>query len=79
MRLSLGLIMKDEIDQFKRILDAYHWMFDEIVVAVDEKISEFEEVAKAYPAVAFKIIPYIWKDDFADKRNLVHNNVTGDY
>lgn len=79
MKLSLGLIMQSEIDQFKRILDSYHWMFDEVVVAVDEKLPEFEEVAKAYPKTSFKIIPYVWKDDFGDKRNVVHKNVTGDY
>ena len=79
MRLSLGMIFKDEVNQFKRILDSYHWMFDEVVVAVDENREAFQEIAKAYEKLNIKILPYTWINDFADKRNFVHKNITGDY
>lgn len=77
MRLSLGLILKDELGQFKRILNDYYQYFDEVIVAVDDKLPEFQDIAKDYPNV--KILPYIWINDFSDKRNLVHKTITGEY
>ena len=79
MRLSLAMIFKDEVDQFKRIMDAYGSLFDEVVVAVDYKIAEFKEVAKSYPMVSTKVLPYTWCKDFSHKRNFVAYHVTGDY
>ena len=77
MKLSLGLIAKNEVSDFSRILKDYATYFDEIVIAVDEDLVGFKEAAKGYPQV--KIIPYIWQDDFSHKRNLIHKAITGDY
>ena len=77
MKLSLALIFKDEVDQFKRIVNLYQKYFDEIVVAVDDKVDEFIDVSKANQQI--KVIPYLWVNDFAAKRNFVHSHITGDY
>jgi glycosyltransferase involved in cell wall biosynthesis len=78
MKLSLGMIFKDETSQFKRILNAYGHLFDEIVIAVDDRISDFKEIASSYPSMNIKIFPYSWCNDFAHKRNFVAYHVTGD-
>lgn len=78
MKLSLGMIFKDETKQFKRILDAYGKIFDEIVIAVDDKFQEFKEIADGYPSLTIKILPYTWCNDFAHKRNFVSYHITGD-
>lgn len=79
MKLSLGMIFKDEVKQFSRILSSYGGLFDEIVIAVDERISEFKDIANSYPDLNIKILPYTWCNDFAHKRNFVAYHVTGDF
>ena len=78
MKLSLGMIFKDEVKQFQRILDSYGSLFDEVVIAVDDRISEFKEVAASHPNLSVKILPYSWCNDFSHKRNFVHYHITGD-
>lgn len=78
MKLSLALIMKDEVKQFQRILASYGSIFDEVVVAVDDRISEFKDVANSYPNIEIKVLPYKWINDFSHKRNFVAYHVTGD-
>lgn len=78
MRLSLAMIFKDEVAQFKRIMDSYSSLFDEVVIAVDDKILEFQEIASKYPEKQIKILPYTWCNDFSHKRNFVAYHVTGD-
>ena len=78
MRLSLCMIFKDETKQFQRILASYGPLFDEIVIAVDDKIAEFKEIASSYPTLEVKILPYTWINDFAHKRNFVAYHCTGD-
>ena len=77
MKLALGLIAKDEVEQFQRIVKDYQMFFDEIVVAVDDRIDEFKTIAKDFPQV--KILEYKWINDFADKRNFVHSHINSDY
>lgn len=83
MKLSLGMIFKDEIDQFRRIVSTYLHIFDEVVVAVDKDINLFQEYAKevlvGHEGKTIKVLPYTWINDFSDKRNFVHKNITGDY
>lgn len=74
--LSLAMIFKDETNQFQRILASYGPIFDEIVIAVDEKFNEFKEIADSYPSLNIKILPYSWCRDFGHKRNFVANHVT---
>jgi len=78
MRLSLAMIFKDETKQFQRILASYGSIFDEIVIAVDDKIQEFKDIANSYPSLEIKVLPYTWQNDFAHKRNFVAYHVTGD-
>ena len=78
MKLSLGMIFKDEVAQFRRIMESYGSLFNEVVIAVDDKFSEFKEVADSYPSMKIKILPYTWCNDFGAKRNLVHYHVTGE-
>lgn len=78
MKLSLGMIYKDEVKEFKRILSSYGSLFDEIVIAVDERFNDFKEVADSYANLNIKILPYSWCSDFAHKRNFVQYHVTGD-
>ena len=79
MTLSLGMIFRNEADQFERIMRDYHWLFDEVVIAVDEDIEKFNIIAKNYPKISFKILPFVWVNDFGKKRQLVHENITSDY
>lgn len=78
MRLSLGLIMKDELKEFKRIVTDYGHLFDEIVVAVDYNFHDFKDIANSFPNLDIKVLPYTWCNDFGAKRNFVHYHVTGD-
>lgn len=78
MKLSLGMIFKDEIEQFNRILNQYGSLFDEIVIAVDDKLKDFKRIAELYPSLNIKILPYSWCNDFAHKRNFVAYHITGD-
>lgn len=72
------MIFKDEVDQFERIMSAYSGLFDEVVIAVDFKISEFKKIAEKYPSKTIKILPYTWQNDFSHKRNFVAYHITGD-
>lgn len=75
MTLALGLIVKDEIEEFERIINDYGKYFDEIVAAVDKDIDKFKE----FESDKIRIYPYDWKDDFADKRNFVDKKINSDY
>ena len=76
--ISLGMIAKDEVGDFRRILATYAPHFDEVVVAVDEKIDEFNEIAKPYGSKV-RVIPYKWCDDFSHKRNFVASEIRTHY
>ncbi len=73
--LALNLIVKDELDDVKRILNDYRELFDEIVVAVDMNYAEFEKLADD----KVKIFRYNWISDFANKRNFVASKTESDY
>lgn len=72
------MIFKDEVNEFKRILATYGSLFDEVVIAVDDRFNDFKEVADSYPTMSIKILPYTWASDFGAKRNFVHYHITGD-
>lgn len=78
MKLSLGMIFKDEVKQFERIVNDYGKLFDEIVIAVDYNFNEFKAIANANPNIKIKILPYVWQNDFSHKRNFVAHHITGD-
>ena len=76
--ISLGMIAKDEVVDFRRILATYAPYFSEVVIAVDDKIDEFREIAKPY-GEKVRILPYKWCDDFAHKRNFLTSEIKTDY
>lgn len=72
MRLALGMIVKDEFDLVKNIVDRYSQYFDEIVLAVDKDIDKF----KTLPV---KVVPYTWQNDFSHKRNFLASQIESEY
>ena len=77
MSIALGLIAKDEVEEFEAILDKYGKYFDEIVVAVDYRIGEFRYIADKHKNCT--VLEYNWRDDFSHKRNFVAENIKSDY
>ena len=77
MRLALAIIVKDELDEIKRILKDYYNIFDEVHIAVDSKLSDFENLKTQYPNL--HVYPYVWKKDFADKRNFLQDKIKTEY
>jgi tetratricopeptide (TPR) repeat protein len=85
MKLSLCLILKDEKEHLKRILNKYLKYFDEVVVAYDDdSIKEFLSRSRSKKIKAYR---YEWSDEekkfgglfFDKKRNFAASKVTGDY
>lgn len=77
MKLSLGVIVKDEVEQVKRIIRDYGKYFDEMVFAVDDPKAYTELLNLNEPKARF--YTYSWCKDFSHKRNYVHSLITGDY
>lgn len=78
--LALHVIVKDQIDEVKRILSAYEKYFDEVVIAVDERIEDFKKLENE----KVKIFHYTKRNqkgriDFDDKRNFLVSKTKGDY
>ena len=75
MKLSLAVIVKDEVEQVKRIINDYGKYFDELVFAIDD-----EETFKQFTADdKIKFFKYDWCRDFSHKRNFLASKVTGDF
>ena len=77
MKLSLAMIVKDEVGLVRNIISKYYKYFDEVDIAVDDKIDEFQALAKDFPNT--NIFPYKWCDDFSDKRNFLQDRIKADY
>lgn len=71
MTLALAIIVKDEFELVKNIIDKYSKYFDEIVLAVDK---DFEKFNNEFSDKA-KIFEYKWINDFSDKRNFLASKV----
>lgn len=69
MKLALHVIVKDEIDQVKRILMDYYKYFDAVDIAVDYKFEEFSKLIEDYPNLS--VYQYEWCNDFSHKRNFL--------
>ena len=74
--MSLGVIVKDEVEQVKRIIRDYGKYFDEMVFAVDDPKAYTELLNLNEPKAKF--YTYSWCKDFSHKRNYVHSLITGD-
>lgn len=75
MKLALAIIVKDEFDLVKNIINKYEQYFDEIALAVDLDIEKFNSLAND----KVKIHPYKWINDFSDKRNFLASKVESKY
>ena len=71
-KLALAIIAKDEVEKVKAIIETFEKYFDEIVIAADQRLSEFNALMS--PKVT--VHPYEWINDFAHKRNFLaeHTN-----
>jgi glycosyltransferase involved in cell wall biosynthesis/2-polyprenyl-3-methyl-5-hydroxy-6-metoxy-1,4-benzoquinol methylase len=75
MKISLAIIAKDEVEQLQRIIYNYGQYFDEVVIAYDDAVVREKLVRDK----TIKLFKYEWINDFAHKRNFLHDKVTGDY
>lgn len=74
-RLALAIIAKDEVELVKAIIEKHGKWFDEIAVAVDQRVDEFKALADE----KVKIHVYEWRNDFAHKRNWLAERVEAPY
>ena len=75
-KLALNVIVKNEIDDVDRIVKKYGKYFDEICIAVDENVIEFQ---KRFFKDKVKVFPYKWRNDFAHKRNFLAEKTKSKY
>jgi glycosyltransferase involved in cell wall biosynthesis len=76
-KLALAVIVKDEIEEVKRILRDYNSLFDEIHIAVDYNFNEFCKLKTDYPNLF--VYEYKWQKDFAHKRNFLASKINCEY
>lgn len=75
--ISLGMIVRDASVTLKQCLESVAPHVDEIVIGLGgESTDNTEEIAREFTD---KIIPIEWHDDFAEARNIVLAQTTGDY
>jgi glycosyltransferase involved in cell wall biosynthesis len=77
MKLALAIIVKDELDEIKRILKDYSSIFDEVHIAVDFNFAEFEKLKESYPNL--HVYQYTWCNDFSHKRNFLASKIECEY
>lgn len=75
MSLALHIIAKDQVEECIRIINDYGQYFDEICIAPDKRVEEFQKLADD----KVKIFPYEWRNDFAHKRNFLVENTKSEY
>lgn len=76
MRISACLIVKNEKDHIKAVLESLKG-FDEIVVVDTGSEDETVSLAREYTDKVFT--DYVWNDDFAEARNHALAKCTGDW
>lgn len=76
-KVSLAIIVKDELEQVKKILLNYSEHFSEVHIAVDKDIDSFKALTKEYPTL--NVHEYQWCDDFSHKRNFLADKITTPY
>lgn len=75
LKLSAALIVKDETDTLRACLASIKDAVDEIVVAWNGSSAETKAILQEFGCT---IVPYEWKDDFADARNFSFSHTTHD-
>ena len=76
-KLALAVIVKDELDLVKGILEKYSKYFDEVAIAVDDRLKEFEALKETYSNL--RVHKYNWINDFSNKRNFLADKVESEY
>jgi len=80
--LSVCMIVKNEENHIKKLLDIIFPVVDEIVIvdtgSTDGTISIIEEFLSK-DSIKIKLIKSIWEDDFSKTRNISIKNATKDY
>lgn len=68
MKLGLGMIVKDEVEDLDRILTDYREYFDEVQITItsQDKRNELEQICQKFDAVASY---FEWVNDFSAARN----------
>lgn len=77
--LGLGMIVKDEVEEFTTIMKSIYDYVDAIFLTVtaEERLEEFEELIDTYPKL--KVSYFHWVADFAKARNYNLKQITTDY
>lgn len=77
MKLSLGMIVRNEAKTLEKCLESVAPYVDEIIIGLAGKSDDdTPKIAKKY---ATKLIVIKWEDDFSAARNAVLQKATGDY
>lgn len=74
-KLALAIIAKNEVEKCYAIIEKYGEYFDEIAIAYDERKEDFEAISHD----KVKVFPYIWINDFSDKRNFLASKIESEY
>jgi hypothetical protein len=75
MKLTLAVIVKDELEQVERIINKYSCYFDYLIFAVDKSFEDFKKLENE----KIKFYQYEWCNDFSHKRNWLADKVETDY
>ena len=77
MKLALAIIVKDELSLVKEILSKNACYFDEVAIAVDNNIEEFNKLCEIYSNL--RVHSYTWIKDFSHKRNFLASKIESEY
>ncbi|MCG7383846.1 glycosyltransferase [Paenibacillus sp. ACRRY] len=75
-RISLCMIVKDEEEWLTQCLESVQGAVDEIIVVDTGSSDRSDDIARQYGA---RIVPYVWRDDFAAARNAGLEQATGEW
>jgi tetratricopeptide (TPR) repeat protein len=80
-KVALAIIAKDEISDLVRIIKDYGSYFDSIYIAYDSIIPDLENELDYAGLLTkkVKIYSYLWRNDFAHKRNFIASKVKEPY
>ncbi len=75
-RISLCMIVRNEVDNLSACLDSAAHLFDEIVVVDTGSTDDTKTVAASWGA---RVVDFVWCEDFAAARNESMRHATGDW
>jgi GT2 family glycosyltransferase len=75
-RVSLTMIVRDEVDNLPACVETVEGLCDEIVIVDTGSTDGTVEVAQSLGAT---VVPFAWVDDFAAARNVALDHATGRY